>query len=56
MNIFYLRDVEFEDFIMEKDKFNKYNRTLTGIAKINKNYSIQFEETFIYNLNVHIIL
>lgn len=52
MNFFYLRDVEFEDFIMEKDEFNKYNNILRGISKINKNYSTLFEEKFTNNLSV----
>jgi hypothetical protein len=53
MNFFYLRDVEFEDFALEKVEFNAYCKKLKGFAKINKNYSTIFEENFLNILSVN---
>jgi hypothetical protein len=52
MNFFYLRDVEFEDFALEKAEFNTYCKKLKGFAKINKNYSAIFENNFLNILSV----
>ena len=53
MNFFYLKDVELENFIKEKEDLSKYNKILKGIAKIDKNYSFLLESSINNNLLVN---